>query len=84
LHGVPVVASAVGEQASYGAHGAAQLVPATASAADFASATASLLRTPVAQREMISRARRHLRANYQWRDLAASLADFYAHILAGR
>ena len=78
LHGVPVVASAVGEQAHYGANGAAQLVPAEASPEMFARAVADLLADAEAQRDMIERARQHLRDQYRWSELGVQLERFYA------
>lgn len=75
LHGVPVVASAVGEQAAYGADGAATLLPPDASPTDFAAAVAAVLRAPVTPATAPGRA--HLLAKYQWRDLAARLDAFY-------
>jgi glycosyltransferase involved in cell wall biosynthesis len=77
LHGVPVVASAVGEQAHYGAEGAARLVPPGASPAEFAAAVVSLLRDPAARAAMLLCARARLAAHYRWEDLAASLQEFY-------
>ncbi len=81
LNGVPVVASAVGEQAQYGSEGAARLVPAEAAPADFAAATIVLLRDASARNAMVSQARAHLAARYQWRDLAETLAKFYDQAL---
>ncbi|MCL4859069.1 MAG: glycosyltransferase family 4 protein [Caldilineaceae bacterium] len=78
LHGVPVVAAAVGEQAHYGAAGAARLVGADATPADFAQAVAALLDDRAAQAAMIEQARRRLRAEYAWPALAAKLTCFYA------
>ncbi len=77
LHGVPVIASAVGEQAHYGARGAARLVPAEASPAEFARAVADLLGDAETQRDMIASGRQHLRNGYRWSELAAQLERFY-------
>jgi glycosyltransferase involved in cell wall biosynthesis len=77
LHGVPVVASAVGEQAAYGAEGAACLVDPAATPAEFAGAVASLLRQPACQQAMIDAARRRLGSTYDWSALGAKLENFY-------
>ncbi len=77
LHGVPVVASAVGEQAAYGANGAATLLPPTATPAEFAQAVRQLLQDPTQRIAMITQARRHLVDHYQWRMLGQKLAAFY-------
>ena len=61
LRGVPVVASAVGQQAEYGAEGAALLVPAEATPIEFADAIAQLLADPAAQAQMIQKASARLR-----------------------
>ncbi len=78
LHGVPVVASAVGEQTHYGANGAARLVPAEASPVAFAQAVAALLGDFEARRDMIVRAQQHLSGEYRWSELTAQLERFYA------
>ncbi len=77
LDGVPVVASAVGEQAHFGADGAARLLPAGASPADFAAAVVALIDDPAEGAAMVARARRHLSQHYRWQDLGARLATFY-------
>jgi glycosyltransferase involved in cell wall biosynthesis len=77
LHGVPVVASAVGEQAAYGAEGAACLVDPAATPAEFAGAVVSLLRQPECQQAMVDAARRRLAATYDWAALGAKLENFY-------
>lgn len=77
LHGVPVVASAVGEQANYGADGASLLVAADASPQEFARATANLLGDRTERNQMIARAHTHLTAHYRCADLTRSLAGFY-------
>jgi glycosyltransferase involved in cell wall biosynthesis len=81
LHGVTVVASAVGEQAHYGAEGAARLVPPGASPTEFAAAVAGLLRDPDARAAMLIRARARLAAHYRWDDLAARLHGFYGRLI---
>ena len=77
LHGVPVIASAVGEQAAYGADGAAWLLPATATPAEFAQAVVTLLHDPARQKTMIAQARQHLAAHYPWTTLGQKLENFY-------
>ena len=81
LHGVPVVASAVGEQASYGGGGAAQLLPADATPAEFAADVLALLRNPAQAQAMTARARDHLHNQYAWDILGHKLVEFYADIL---
>ena len=81
LHGVPVVASAVGQQAAFGADGAAQLVDAGATPADFAAAVTHLLAQPDKQTHMVERARQRLLAEFSWDDLGDRLAAFYATLL---
>lgn len=81
LHGVPVVASAVGEQSNYGAQGAARLLPPTASPAAFAAAVIGLLGDATARRNMVQRAQAHLAASYQWAQLGDRLEAFYEEIL---
>jgi glycosyltransferase involved in cell wall biosynthesis len=82
LHGVPVVASAVGEQAAYGAEGAACLVDAEASPAQFAEAVIRVLQEPEQQRLLVQRAQAHLLARYRWSHLGEQLAAFYRTVLA--
>ncbi len=82
LHGVPVVASAVGEQSHYGAEGAARLVPADASPAEFAAAVADVVTHPVQRADLRAHAEAHLLRRYAWPDLARQLIDFYARLLA--
>lgn len=79
LAGVPVVASAVGEQTHYGAAGAAHLVPATASPGEFAAAVAAVLRDPSGQAALAAAARTHLLETYAWAGLGRRLADFYTN-----
>ena len=78
LHGVPVVASAVGEQAAYGAEGAACLVDAGATPIQFAQAVIALLQDPQRQQAICENARRHLSTRYDWSRLGAILAEFYS------
>lgn len=77
LHGVPVVASAVGEQANFGAEGAARLVAADATPVEFADALLDLLDHPAQQREMIARAQQRLAQHYRWVQLGERLEEFY-------
>lgn len=77
LHGVPVIASAVGEQAAYGAEGAAWLVPADATPEEFAAAVAEVLHSPGNQAALGHAARDRLLARYSWTRLGAGLEQFY-------
>lgn len=78
MTGLPVVASAVGEQINYGGGGAARLVDADASPTDFAQAVADLLAAPQDRAALAAQARRHLVANYSWEKLGEKLDEFYA------
>ncbi len=80
LSGVPVVASAVGEQAAYGAEGAAQLVPAGARPEEFAATVAAVLAAPAAQTTLSATARRHLLEQYNWPALGGRLHAFYTEL----
>ncbi|MEZ4555346.1 MAG: glycosyltransferase [Caldilineaceae bacterium] len=62
LNGVPVVASAVGEQQGYGADGAAALVSARAAPEEFGLAVVALLADAAEQAAMPTRAAAHLAA----------------------
>jgi glycosyltransferase involved in cell wall biosynthesis len=77
LHGIPVVASAVGEQANYGADGAAVLVDPMASPVQFANAVAALIHSPALQQATVAQARRRLTTEYPWEKLGEKLAMFY-------
>jgi glycosyltransferase involved in cell wall biosynthesis len=77
LHGVAVVASAVGEQANFGADGAAVLVDPWASPAQFAHAVADLVQSPATRQALVAQARRRLTTQYPWQKLGAKLAMFY-------
>lgn len=81
LAGVPVVASAVGEQRAYGAGGAARLVHADATPETFAEAVDALLNTPAQQASVSEAARRHLQEQYDWRLLGERLHEFYEEVL---
>lgn len=80
LSGVPVVASAVGEQAAYGAEGAARLVPAGAPPEEFAAAVAAVLAAPTAQTTLSTAARRRLLERYNWPALGGRLHTFYMQV----
>lgn len=77
LHGVPVIASAVGEQAAYGAEGAARLVPADATPEEFAAAVAEVLHSPGDQAALGQAAHDRLLTYYSWARLGAQLEQFY-------
>lgn len=77
LQGIPVVASAVGEQAAYGAEGAARLVSPSASPAEFAAAVDDVLRNPGHQLALAEAARVRLLERYAWSKLGQELAKFY-------
>lgn len=77
LQGIPVVASAVGEQAAYGAEGAARLVSPSASPAEFAAAVDDVLRHPERQSALASAAQSRLLERYAWSKLGQELAEFY-------
>lgn len=81
LHGVPVVASAVGEQAHYGAAGAAHLLPADATPAAFAAAVAQVLADPARPATLRQQGRQRLLDTYDWAKLGARLAQFYGEVM---
>ncbi|MCC6458646.1 MAG: glycosyltransferase family 4 protein [Caldilineaceae bacterium] len=81
LHGVPVIASAVGEQSSYGADGAAQLVPARATPVEFARAVVEVLQNPAQHAALRAHATDRLLTRYAWSHLTAQLLDFYTTLL---
>ncbi len=80
LQGVPVVASAVGEQVHYGQAGAARLVPPEATPGEFAQAVAALLADPGERRQLRERAQARLRARYDWERLGGELEAFYQRL----
>ena len=82
LQGLPVVASAVGEQAAYGANGAARLLPAAATPAEFAAAVDEVLQRPSEQMALGAAARDRLVERYSWEHLGQELFDFYTKIVA--
>ncbi len=77
LQGAPVVASAVGEQAHYGAASAAHLVAATATPTEFAAAVAQVLADPARQSDLRQQGRQRLLETYDWARLGATLEQFY-------
>ncbi len=77
LHGLPVIASDVGEQANYGAEGAARLLPADATPVEFAHAVAEVLRNPTEHAALRTQATERLIARYAWSHLTGQLIDFY-------
>ncbi|HRW04324.1 MAG TPA: glycosyltransferase family 4 protein [Caldilineaceae bacterium] len=81
LQGVPVVASAVGEQQYYGANGAATLVPPSATPAEFAEIVAQVLATPRHHRRQQANALERLLQRYDRRTLGQTLAAFYQPLL---
>jgi glycosyltransferase involved in cell wall biosynthesis len=81
LHGVPVIASAVGENSYYGAGGAATLVPADATPAQFAQVVVEAIRTPVPTARSRAEATERLLTRYAWPRLTASLPAFYESLL---
>ena len=84
IHGVPVVASAVGEQAGYGGGGSARLVAADAAPETFAAIVSDLLADGQARSAMIEHARDRLLTQYSWRRLGRSLIDFYEETTGDR
>ena len=81
LQGLPVVASAVGEQAAYGADGAARLLAPGATPAQFAAAVDEVLQQPNEQLALGAAARQRLVQRYAWTSLGQELLDFYTKIL---
>lgn len=79
-HGVPVVASAVGEQAAYGGEGAALLVAADAGPEEFARRVVELVRSPAQQSALRSVSRRRMAEQYAWTHLAARLDQLYEDV----
>lgn len=82
LHGVPIVASAVGEQSNYGADGAATLVPPGARAEDFAIAVVDAIQNTAARGAERKQATEQMLTRYAWSRLVAPLPAFYESILA--
>jgi glycosyltransferase involved in cell wall biosynthesis len=84
LRGVPVVASAVGEQVHYGAGGAARMAPADATPEQFAAVVADLLAAPADQRMLAETARQRLLSEYDWAMLCDQLVGFYEQVAESR
>lgn len=80
LRGLPVVASAVGEQQYYGGDGAATLVPAAATPVQFAQAVRQVLADPQSYRQRQQAATARLLQEYDWTKLGADLARFYQEL----
>lgn len=80
-HGVPVVASAVGEQSAYGGEGAAILVAPEASPEEFAQRVVELLHSPDKQSELSAASRGRMAERYAWPLLAARLERLYVDML---
>ena len=80
LRGIPVVASAVGEQIAYGAEGAAYLVAPDATPPQFAQAVSHVLQDPGRQRNLTSAARQRLLKKYDWAHLSDALEEFYLRL----
>jgi glycosyltransferase involved in cell wall biosynthesis len=83
LYGTPVVASAVGEQAAYGAAGAMTLLDPAAMPDQFAAAVAAILADPERHRQIAAAARPRLLAAYDWHRLVSRLDALYTQV-AGR
>jgi glycosyltransferase involved in cell wall biosynthesis len=81
LHGLPVIASAVGEQANYGAGGAARLVPAGATPVQFAHAVAETIANPAQHATLRTQATERLVTRYAWPLLTRDLITFYKSLL---
>ncbi|MCB0064463.1 MAG: glycosyltransferase family 4 protein [Caldilineaceae bacterium] len=84
LRGVPVVASAVGEQQTYGAGGAAELVAADAPPETFARVVADVLEAPQKRLTQQHRARQRLLQMYNWGKLTDQLSAFYCQHTTGQ
>ncbi|MEZ4616908.1 MAG: glycosyltransferase family 4 protein [Caldilineaceae bacterium] len=78
LRGIPVVASAVGEQQYYGAEGAAALVPAAATPAAFAAAVVQVLHDPETRKLAQQQARARILRDYDPVQLGSELARTYS------
>jgi glycosyltransferase involved in cell wall biosynthesis len=76
LHGVPVIASAVGEQVPYATAGGAILLPADATPAHFAEAVAAAILAPAPPATQPAT----LLTAYAWPTLTRRLAEFYASL----
>jgi glycosyltransferase involved in cell wall biosynthesis len=81
LHGLPVIASDVGEQANYGADGAARLLPADATPVEFAHAVSEVIRNPTEYTALRAQATKRLITRYAWSHLTGQLIGFYTSLL---
>jgi glycosyltransferase involved in cell wall biosynthesis len=81
LHGLPVIASAVGEQLAYGSAGGAMLLPSSATPQQFAEAIATLLNTPEQWIARRTASAPQLAAAYSFAHLGHRLESFYAQII---
>jgi glycosyltransferase involved in cell wall biosynthesis len=77
LHGVPIVASRVGEQEHYGHAGHIELVSAQAMPQEFAAAVLRVLAAPDDFAIRQHRARERLLAEYNWANFGERLHQFY-------
>lgn len=80
-HGVPVVASAVGEQSAYGGEDAAVLVAPQASPEEFAERVVELLHSSAQQSALSAASRARMAERYAWLLLAARLERLYGDVL---
>lgn len=80
LQGVPVVASAVGEQIAYGQAGDASLLPADAPPQAYAAEVNRILADPTAARARQQAAHPQLLEQYDWNTLGARLLEFYRRV----
>jgi glycosyltransferase involved in cell wall biosynthesis len=76
-HGVPAIASAVGEQAGYGAGGAAHVTSPDSTPAEFAHAVAEVLKSEEYRRHLGQTATARMDSEYAWPSLAKQLDQFY-------
>lgn len=77
LHGIPIIASAVGEQQAYGQMAGVLLVSPGASPVEFADAVVNVLENPAEQTRKQRAALPHLLQNYSWENLGQRLLHFY-------
>jgi len=78
LHGVPIVASAVGEQTTYGTTGGVELIAVDAPPTHFALRVVDVLRQPSLYRERQQANRSQLLEAYNWESLGEKLYRFYS------
>lgn len=77
LHGIPTVATAVGEQTHYGEAGGVKLLAPHAAPEAYAQAVMEILAEPEPRLSAQRAARPHLLQQYNWRTLGKRLLDFY-------